>query len=124
MMGSSLEDGLARRHAIEARSALDDLALALDLCLDELGAARRRAGELAEQHDNGRSWTAIVTAEDRPLIVERITTALSTLAASGSRWRRAQALALHAEGASINHIAALFRVTRQRVSALINGPAR
>ena len=115
---------LVQQRSAEARVALDELVRALDQCLDDLRATHRRATELAEQHDSGETWTAIVTAEDPPLIVERISIALATLSASGSRWRRAQALALHAEGISINRIAALFRVTRQRVSTLINGQAR
>jgi len=123
MNRSGPTDSLAGQRSAEARTALDELVLDLDRCLAELRTARRRAAELAEQHDNGRSWTAIVTAEGPPLLVERITTVLGTLSTSGSRWRRAQALALHAEGVSINHIAALFRVTRQRVSTLLNGRA-
>lgn len=112
---------LARQPSAEARTALDDLVGALDLSINELQDARERAAELRKQHDSGQDWTQIVTAETPPLIVERISTAMKTLAASGSRWRRAEALALHAEGLSINRIAVLFRVTRQRVSALIGG---
>lgn len=50
----------------------------------------------------------IVSTETRPLIVERVIHALETLTTTGSRWRREQARALLAEGASINRIAALF----------------
>jgi Homeodomain-like domain-containing protein len=117
-------ESLAQQRSAEARAALDELMQALDQCLDHLQDARRRAAELAEQHDSGRTWTAIASAETPPLIVERISAAMGALSASGSRWRRAQALVLHAEGVSINRIAALFRVTRQRISTLINGQAR
>jgi len=113
-----------RQRSAEARSVLDELLHALDTSICELQQARQRAVELGEQHDRGLSWTAIVSAEDPPLTVERITVALATLSTTGSRWRRAQALALHAEGVSINGIAAMFRVTRQRISTLINGQAR
>ena len=112
---------LAEQRSAEARAALDDLVGALDRCINELHDARERAAELRKQHDSGQDWAQIVTAETPPLIVERISTAMKTLAASGGRWRRAEALALYAEGLSINRIAALFRVTRQRVSALIGG---
>ncbi|MCU7729411.1 helix-turn-helix domain containing protein [Actinoplanes sp. KI2] len=124
MIDSRPSEGVARQHSVEARAALDELMQALDHCLDQLRDARHRAAELAEQHDSGQSWTAIVSAETPPLIVERISVAMSALSVSGSRWRRAQALVLHAEGVSINRIAALFRVTRQRISALINGHAQ
>ncbi len=42
------------------------------------------------------------------------------LADAGSRWRRAEARALHREGLSMEKIAVLFGVTRQRVSALLS----
>jgi hypothetical protein len=51
--------------------------------------------------------------------VESISTVLSALATAGHTWRREQAAALHAEQVSINRIAALFGVTRQRISALL-----
>jgi len=44
---------------------------------------------------------------------------LATLVEAGSRLRRAEAHALHAEGMTMEQIAELFGVTRQRVSALL-----
>ena len=44
---------------------------------------------------------------------------LHTLATAGHAWRREQAMALQDEQVSINRIAALFGVTRQRISALL-----
>ena len=46
-------------------------------------------------------------------------TVLAALSAAGHTWRREQATALQAEQISINRIAALFGVTRQRISALL-----
>ncbi len=51
-----------------------------------------------------------------------ISATLSQLADAGSRWRRAEARALHAEGLSMDVIAQLFGVTRQRVSSLLKAP--
>jgi hypothetical protein len=67
----------------------------------------------------GPGWFEIVPGESRPLIVERLSTALATLSAAGHDWRREQAAAFQAEQVSINRIAALFGVTRQRISALL-----
>jgi hypothetical protein len=114
-------DSLAQRRSAEARAALDELVSALEVCIEQLNDARHHAAVLCEQHDSGKAWAEIADAEAPPLVVERISAALSVLSAGGSRWRRAQALALQAEGVSINRIATLFRVTRQRVSALLNG---
>ena len=67
----------------------------------------------------GRPWLEIVTSESRPLVVESISSVMATLATAGHAWRRDQARALHDEDVSINRIAALFGVTRQRISALL-----
>ena len=95
----------------------------IDRCAVELQDARERAQQLLTQRRSGDSWLDIVTGEARPLVVERISTVLSTLAGAGSSWRRAQARALHAEEVSINRIAAMFGVTRQRISALLRDRA-
>lgn len=102
-----------------AREALEDLVIELDRCVDELVQARARAERLLLERRSGRPWLELVTGEARPLIVERISTVLATLSAAGHAWRREQAVALRAERVSINRIATLFGVTRQRISALV-----
>jgi hypothetical protein len=102
-----------------AVAALEQLVREIDRCAVELQDARERAQQLLTQRRSGDSWLDIVTGEARPLVVERISTVLSTLAGAGSSWRRAQARALQAEQVSINRIAAMFGVTRQRISALL-----
>ena len=102
-----------------AERALADLVTELDRCVDELVRARARAEELLLQRRAGRPWLDLVTGEARPLIVERISTVLASLSAVGHTWRREQAMALRGEQVSINRIAALFGVTRQRISALL-----
>ena len=102
-----------------ATGALEELITELDRCVDELTHARTRAENLLRERRSGRPWLEIVTGESRPLVVERISTVLATLATAGHAWRREQATALQAEQVSINRIAALFGVTRQRISALL-----
>lgn len=99
--------------------ALAELTTELDRCTTALEHARRRADELMAQRQSGRAWLDIVDAEERPLVVESISTVLGSLAGAGHEWRREQAAALQAENVSINRIAALFGVTRQRISALL-----
>ena len=99
--------------------ALETLVRELDRCAAELQDARARAELLLAERRTGRPWLDIVSAESRPLVVERVSAVLSGLAGAGSAWRRAQARALQAEQVSINRIAALFGVTRQRISALL-----
>jgi hypothetical protein len=102
-----------------AHRALTDLVAELDRCVAELERARARAGHLLRERATGRPWLEVVTAESRPLVVESITTVLGALATAGHAWRLEQAAALRAEQVSINRIAALFGVTRQRISALL-----
>ncbi|WP_138758977.1 hypothetical protein [Modestobacter altitudinis] len=102
-----------------ADAALTLLIEALGSVVDELTLARERARTLCEQRAEGRDWYDIVSSEDRPLIVEQMSSAMASLSTVGSQWRREQAAALSAENVSINKIAALYGVTRQRVSALL-----
>lgn len=102
-----------------AERALAALTAELDRCIAELQQARDRAGELMAHRQAGRAWLDVVTNEARPLVVERISTVLAALATAGHAWRREQAAALRGEQVSINRIAALFGVTRQRISALL-----
>jgi hypothetical protein len=105
-----------------AVDALEHLVNELDRCVEELTQARTRAEHLLRERRSGRAWLDIVTGEDRPLVVERISTVLASLATVGHTWRREQATALQREDVSINRIAALFGVTRQRISALLREP--
>ena len=102
-----------------ATRALGTLLEEIDVCTAQLERARERAEELLRQRRAGSSWESIVTEEDRPLIVEHISNVLNALNTAGADWRREQAAALHAEHVSINRIAAMFGVTRQRISALL-----
>jgi hypothetical protein len=102
-----------------ATEALEDLIAELTVCIDGLGQALQRAQQLRQQRRSGQSWLDIVSTETRPLIVERVTHTLESLNTKGGRWRREQACALLEEGVSINRIAALFGVSRQRISTLV-----
>ena len=106
-----------------ARVALGDLAVSLRENAAALEAAADRADELVAARDSGRAYREIVPNERRPLVVETISKVLDSLARVGSRWRREEARALHAEGMSMDAIARLFGVTRQRVSTLIRSGA-
>ena len=107
-----------------AERALVSLMTELDRCTEELALARKRAETLLRERRSGRTWTDIVSGESRPLVVERISTVLAALASAGHSWRREQASALQGENVSINRIAAMFGVTRQRISALLRERAR
>jgi hypothetical protein len=102
-----------------ATVALEALRTEIDQCLEHLQHARGRIDRLIAERSAGRPWLDVVTGEERPLVVESISAVLSGLARAGHVWRREQAVALRREDVSINGIAALFGVTRQRISTLL-----
>ncbi|SDQ48468.1 hypothetical protein [Quadrisphaera sp. DSM 44207] len=109
-----------------ALESLDALCRAVRASIADAEEILVRAGHLRAEREAGRSYAQIVPAEGRPLIVELLTSITARLSETGSRWRREEARALHAEGLTMDRIAALFGVTRQRVSALLRsgGPDR
>jgi hypothetical protein len=105
-----------------AATALRRLVSEIDSSIAELTRARTRADTLLTERRAGRAWLELVTTESRPLVVESVSSVLSRLSSAGHEWRREQALALRAESVSINRIAVLFGVSRQRISALVREP--
>lgn len=69
--------------------------------------------------DEGQPIVDLIEQEPRPLVVELVTLNIGTLQTIGSRLRQAEARALRAEGLTMEAIADLWGVTRQRVSALL-----
>ena len=103
----------------EVLAALDALCEALDENLADAERIRARADVIRRERALGKSYAEIVPAGEHPLIPELLSSKLDRLFTVGSRLRRAEAAALHAEGVSMEAIGELFGVTRQRVSALL-----
>jgi DNA-directed RNA polymerase sigma subunit (sigma70/sigma32) len=100
-------------------SALRQLDQALDENIDRAQRMKRRIAELEQAAATGRPIKEIVTEEETPLLVQLLTESADALHEYGSRVRRTEARALHREGMTMDQIARLFGVTRQRVSALL-----
>jgi DNA-directed RNA polymerase specialized sigma24 family protein len=99
--------------------ALDGLVRALRENATRIDATIARAERIRDQRGEGLSYGEIESGEERPLIVELTRDNLAALVEAGSRLRRAEARALHGEGMTMEQIAELFGVSRQRVSALL-----
>jgi len=102
-----------------AGRALDELVTAITTTQQLLADALARAETLREQRRSGAGYREIVLAEPRPLLVEILSDSILSLVEAGSRFRRAEARALHDEGMTMEAIAGLFGVTRQRISHLL-----
>jgi DNA-directed RNA polymerase sigma subunit (sigma70/sigma32) len=96
---------------------------ALRTALDEnvRRAAEMSAGieEIRAQRAAGRSYSEIVSDAGPRVVVELLTESAHALASAGAAVRRMQAEALYREGMTMDEIARVFGVTRQRVSALL-----
>lgn len=85
--------------------------------------AIRRATAVRKMRERGLSYREIVDGEGTALLVRVTRDNMAALAECGSRLRRVEAKALHREGMTMEQIAEVFGVTRQRVSALLKEPA-
>jgi DNA-directed RNA polymerase sigma subunit (sigma70/sigma32) len=99
--------------------ALDDLDRALNRSLEMAERMKHRIGEIRRIEEDGRPLRDIVSNEQAPLIPQLLTESTNLLHSYGNRVRRTEARALHREGMTMDEIAKLFGVTRQRVSALL-----
>lgn len=99
--------------------ALADLTVDLEKNLEATQLAIERAAEMRRLREEGTSHRDIVSETDEPLVVELITENLERLRNSGAAVRQAQAAALYEEGMTMEQIAQLFGVTRQRISVLL-----
>jgi hypothetical protein len=99
--------------------ALDDLERVLE---DEAGrqrAIKQRIRQIRRLRAAGKPYADIVPGEERPLIVQLLSESRLALDDVGARVRRTEAQVLHSEGFTMDRIAELFGVTRQRVSGLL-----
>ena len=104
-------------------AALDDLEQAATANLERSRQLQRRARRLRTRLESGSSVASLIEAEEPPRMVELLSTNMATLETAGAEFRAAEAIALRAEGLTIEAIAALFGVTRQRISALLKQKA-
>ena len=80
---------------------------------------KKRIAQLRRLRSKGATYAESVSSRDGPLIVQLLTESSTALDKSGANVRRAEARALYAEGLTMEQIAELFGVTRQRVSILL-----
>jgi hypothetical protein len=119
--GHDLNNG--RHDGAAFLAALRELDHALDQNTARTQRMKQRIREVQAAYAAGRPITEIVAEEGTPLLVQLLTESADTLHTYGSRVRRSEARTLHQEGLTMDQIARLFGVTRQRVSALIReGP--
>lgn len=106
-------------HRQELQEALSEIDAATRRNVARSQEIQARVEWMIESLEEGMDIVALAESEPRPLVVEMITQNIETLQSIGSQLRQAEARALRAEGATMESIAELFGVTRQRISALL-----
>ena len=105
-------------------AALDDVVDSLEEACAEGERAAECARSIREQSTRATSWRELLAGADEAPLVRDVAKVLRSLGEASGRLRRAEARALHDEGVSTEHIARLFGVTRQRISALLAASRR
>ncbi|HUC37132.1 MAG TPA: hypothetical protein VMR97_08410 [Acidimicrobiales bacterium] len=98
--------------------ALDEVTQAMDETYAWLAAVRTRASVIQDKRASGVSYTDIVRDAPEPLLVQMLTSHLLEMQRVGHRFRRAEVLALRAEGLSTVRIAEFLHISHERVSVL------
>jgi Homeodomain-like domain len=101
---------------VVALAALSDVAAS---SADDLMSLNENLAALRNHRVRGRSWHRIISDGDSPNPLPNLTTIATNFARASGAFRRALAVGLRKEGMQVSEIAALFGVSRQRVSALI-----
>jgi hypothetical protein len=109
------DDALANLH--ELATATEELWRRLGMLFD--GGPLTHLGSA-----NGLSYAQIVPLNTRMQIIELISDAFKALSDAGSRFRQTEARALYDEGMTMDELAVVLGVTRQRVSALLRQAPR
>lgn len=105
-----------RRRLLDALAQIDrELADNIERSIE----IRRRVSWLHDQVLDGAEVRTVIEAEPAPRIVELLTANMTVIETAGADLRTSLAHALRSEGLTIESIATLFGVTRQRASALL-----
>jgi hypothetical protein len=99
--------------------ALEELVAAAEDVARMTAHVTARAARIRSRRMEGLPYRQIVADEDLPLIAALLTENIQRLEAAGTRFRQAEAHALHDEGMTMEEIGRLFGLTRQRISTLI-----
>src|SRR4051794_15009883 len=119
---AALRKEVMSAEAQRTAAAFDGLAATLRGAQDDIGVLIRRAEDAGIAVGSGQPLADFVAAEDRPLVITKMTELLDRMSDAAAEVRRAEAHQLRAEGLSHERIATLFGVTRQRAAALLAPP--
>jgi len=111
-------------HADTLADVLAELQVGLAQLRGVLAQTDERADELAAALSGHSLISQIILDEAEPRLVQLLSESLELVQQQGTRVRRTQAQLLYAEGLSMDEIAGLFGVTRQRIGTLLRAKVR
>jgi PAS domain S-box-containing protein len=112
----------ANSYDEELFAALTAVRQLLERTRDRIDDVAARTEEIQTGRARALSYAELLTGARHPIVLDVLSELLDGLFDAGSRLRRAEARALYADGLSMDKIGSLLRVSRQRVSAIINSP--
>lgn len=104
-------------------AALLDLADAADRITAIAVLIRQHVEGIRAGRELGASYREILAAAPQPLVGSVLTDAVSGFEAAGTRYRQIHGRALQREGMTLQQIAGLWGLTRQRISELLQTAA-
>jgi len=114
---------MTKQHA---PAATDDVLVALEHVSAALAASEGRArqiversNDLARQRAAGQSWRDIAESESNPRTADLLRDSMEAILRANSRYRRALVKELYGDGVTMQRIAELLGITRQRVAVLL-----
>lgn len=110
---------VGRQDTAELRRALKGIDEATRENVQRSIAIQERVEWMQQRLAEGVSPSELIREEPRPPMVEMITMNIEALQSLGFQLRLAEARALRTDGVTMEEIAQLFGVTRQRISALL-----
>jgi PAS domain S-box-containing protein len=113
---------MANSYDDEVFDSLTAVSQVLARSMERVDAVAIRAAEIRAGRARGLSYAELLTGASHPLVLDVLSEMLDGLFNAGGRLRRAEVRALQADGLSMDKIASLLHVSRQRVSAIINSP--
>jgi hypothetical protein len=100
--------------------ALDDLVAAFSRTVAAQPTVEANAERLKAEHEQGTVFADVVASPHMGELRDTIGSCVSDLIDAGARFRRLLARSLHDEGMTMEQIASLLGVSRQRVSVLLS----
>jgi DNA-directed RNA polymerase specialized sigma24 family protein len=104
----------------ELAAALAQLGTALEATAHLVHRALEKRDLLSRQHGDGRPWIETMLSEEPPALHAILNELLQPLLEGNTRYRRAAVQALYREGFTMQRIAEVFGVSRQRISHILH----